>query len=332
MLNFNRHRRAAVLAVSFASALLAAPLGAGAQQAAQPVTIRANIIPILDAGAFHAAQKLGYFAAEGLNVVTTTGVTGAIGIPGLVAGAYDVVYTNLPSAYQAMQQGIDIKLIAVGNRTDRPGTPPDNAGLVKLASSSFKTGKDLEGKSVGVSARFNIQWLLAREWIRATGGNPDKVNYREVQFPLMIDALKTRQVDVIFASNPFLSAALRDPDMDALGWPFRTVLSGGRAAGYVVTQQMIQQRPEAVLAFARALAKGADWINGNNKSLEFRSMMTDVTKMKPEILENVPILPNSSTIDAEVLATLQNLAAMMKTNGLLNTDLDLSTRVFPALK
>jgi NitT/TauT family transport system substrate-binding protein len=179
-----------------------------------------SIIPIVDVASLFAASKQGYFAEQGLEIDPTPVVGGAAGIPGAIAGVYDVVYTNIVSSFLAKAEGLDIRIVASGSQAGV--TPPDTAGLIKRKADPFRAGADLHGKVMAVNARNNINWLFAAAWIKSTGGDPGKVRFREVPFPQIVDAVKTGQADVAHAVEPFLANGLRDPSLEVLGWPFST--------------------------------------------------------------------------------------------------------------
>jgi NitT/TauT family transport system substrate-binding protein len=147
-----------------------------------PTTVRVNIVPISDLAPLFAGIREGFFKQEGLDVsLQTSQGGGAVGIPALVAGAYDIVFTNAPSAILALQQGINIRAIAAPSVTFRE--PPENVGLLARSSDRIESGKSMVSRSIGVNARNNINWLLARTWVKRTGGDADKVEYREVPIP-----------------------------------------------------------------------------------------------------------------------------------------------------
>src|SRR6185503_6522520 len=98
--------------------------------------------------------------------------------------------------------------------------PPDLAGLVVKPGTALKTGKDFEGRSIAVNTRNNIIWLYARAWVKKTGGDPDKVNYQEVPFPQMIDAVRGGRVDAAFVVEPFFSAGKGSGAVELVAWPY----------------------------------------------------------------------------------------------------------------
>src|SRR4051812_9799992 len=85
--------------------------------------VRVSIIPIYVVHSHFAAEQQGYFAQEGISVTTQPVQGGALGIPGLISGSFDVLYTNTVSVITAWERGIDVRVIAESART--PHTPPD---------------------------------------------------------------------------------------------------------------------------------------------------------------------------------------------------------------
>src|SRR5258708_3777771 len=169
-------------------------------------TVRVNYIPITDVTPLFVAIDKGYFAAEGLTIVPTPSVGGAAGVPGLMAGAFDVMYGNVVSTMLAQQQGFKLEVIAAG--TKQFENPVNTNGLVARQGDSIKTGKDLEGKTVAVNTRNGIIWLFARAWIAKSGGDPSKVTFKEVPFPQKLEALRGKQNDAPLIGNPILHAAV----------------------------------------------------------------------------------------------------------------------------
>jgi NitT/TauT family transport system substrate-binding protein len=293
---------------------------------AQQTTVRVSVIPILDMVNFFVALEEGYFKDEGLDVTTQTNQQGgAVGIPGMVAGAYDVAYSNTPTILLAIQQGIDLRIIAGASKN--PLKPPEQVGLVGRKEDKLRNGKDLEGKSIAVNARNGVQWLFSRAWVKATGGDPDRVTYREVPFPQMLDALKSKQVDAILAIDPFLTFGQRDPSLEVIGWPFNVVLPGIQAAAYVVTAETAAKRPELVAKFVRGLKRGADWANANTLKEPYLKIVNSYTKMDPALIASMPVAPADTEVD---LNSLNKIATLMRENGLLTSNIDVANKVLKA--
>jgi NitT/TauT family transport system substrate-binding protein len=163
--------------------------------------VHVGIIPDYGVAPVVAAMSRGYFRDAGLEVDTSPSAGGAASIPALIGGSVDIAYGNVVSTLLACQQGLDLKVIAPG--TNGTGLGNTKVPIVTSADSGIKSAKDLEGKSLGVNTRNNIIWLYARAWIKATGGNPDLVSFREVPFPQMEDAVRQHRIDAAFMIPPF---------------------------------------------------------------------------------------------------------------------------------
>jgi NitT/TauT family transport system substrate-binding protein len=308
-----------------ASLALLLAFSVGVPAAAQPATqVRVSTIPILDMATFFAALEQGYFKAEGLDVTTqTTQQGGSVGIPALVSGAYDIAYSNTTTIIQALQQGIDLKIIAGSSFNAKQ--PPEQVALMSRKADGLKTGKDMEGKSIAVNARNGVQWLFSRAWVKATGGDPDKVNYREVAFPAMIDALKNKQVDAALTIEPFLTFGQRDPDLEVMAWPFNVVAPGMQAAGYVVTAETAAKRADLVNKFLSGLNKGADWVNANLGQEPYLKVVNGYTRLDPRLISALPLLKAYNNVD---LRSLERMAQLMRENGLLTSQIDLASKIY----
>jgi len=289
-------------------------------RAADLIRLRVGAIAITDCAPFFAAQQQGLFAANGLDVVTESETGGVLGIPAVVAGAYDIVYTNLPSALLAIGQGIELRFIAGGG----PLNPPDTTGLIVRRGEGLHGGKDFEGKAIGVNDTRGLQWMYARGWVHATGGDPDKVTYRAVPFPQMIDALKGKQVDGVIPSEPFLSAGRADAALEIIAAPGRVVFPGGRVAAWVVMADFAAKRTDAARRFVVALDRGAQWVNANLNTPAFVTFIASYTKLDPARVAAIAKGPTSVGISP---SDVRRMADLMRANGVLTASFDPATKI-----
>ena len=111
-MTFAISRRAALAMLGGSAALLGAPR----TWAADPTLVRVSMIPIFAVAPHFAADAHGDFAAENIAVTNQPVQSGAVGIPGLVAGSFDVLYSNTVSVMTALERGIDIRIIAESTR------------------------------------------------------------------------------------------------------------------------------------------------------------------------------------------------------------------------
>jgi len=292
-------------------------------------TVRVNYIPITDVTPMFVAIDKGYFAAEGLTIVPTPSTGGAAGVPGLMAGAFDVMYGNVVSTMLAQQQGFKLEIIAAG--TKQYDNPANTNGIVARAGDPIKTGKDLEGKTVAVNTRNGIIWLFARAWIAKSGGDPSKVTFKEVPFPQMLDALRGKQIDAAFMVNPFFNAAVTDTNaFQLIAAPYREVQPDVEVGHYISTQDYFAKNKETLAKYNRAFRKGVQWYNANLKDPDLVRIISGFTKMQPDLVAKLDLQRLPEVVNLGSVATTVKL---MKDNGLITGDIDLAAMTDPdALK
>jgi NitT/TauT family transport system substrate-binding protein len=313
------HDRRRFLAGSLSAAAL--PLISNAVRAADLPKMRVSAITISDCVPFYAAMQQGYFPAAGIDVSTEAETGGTVGIPAVVAGAYDVVYSNILSILQAISQGIDLHFIAGGN----PLNPPDTTGLYVRKGEGLKTGKDFEGKSIGINDTKSLQFTYAHGWVKATGGDADKVTYRAIPFPEMADAVKNKRVDGVIPSDPFYSALRSDTTLDMIANPGRVVYPGGRVAAWAVTGDYLGKHADLVRKFLAGMARGSQWCNANLSSPAFTQLLVSMTKLDPA---RVATMAKGRTSIGITAREVQRMADLLRANNLLSGTIDIPAKVF----
>jgi NitT/TauT family transport system substrate-binding protein len=317
-------RRYALTTMAGTIALTATPFGALRAQTAPNGTLRVAVLSIFDVAPCFAALAQGYFTDEHLTV-TTTNVSGggAAMIPALAGGDFDIAYSNAPSVALAVARGINLRII-VGSP---PITaPPATVALVKRAGDPISTGKDLEGKALAVNALGNVQWMVARAWVKATGGDPDKVNYLEIPIPAMTDALTANRFAAAMLIDPFLTIALGQPQKYAiLSWAFSEVYANAPIAFWVCTDQLVQTKAPLVQAFVRGYRRGVVWVNANRGKEPLIDLLASYTNVQPDLIRKLTIPPASATIDPAHFGIMLN---MMRENKLLPKNINLAAQVY----
>jgi NitT/TauT family transport system substrate-binding protein len=284
---------------------------------AQATKLRVSIIPIIDVAPLQMAIARGFFTAEGLEIDTTPVAGGAAGLPALAAGQVQIAFSNIISIILGAKQGLGFEVIAAASGTG--DAAPDIGGLIAGRDGAVKTGKDLEGKRLAVNTRNNIGWLYAREWVRGTGGDPDKVTYVEVPFPQMSDAVRGGRADAAFVMDPFMSAAVATDNMQVIGWPFTQVQKRVPVAQYASTRSFIQQNPAVIEKFVRAYNKGVDWANANKGGDEWVRIIAGYTRLAPERIKGLVLPPFEKTVDP---AAIEQVAGLMRRNAMLEGAFD----------
>jgi NitT/TauT family transport system substrate-binding protein len=297
---------------------------AGTARAAELERVRVSIIPINDVTPLFVAIKQGFFEQEGLMVDTSPSSGGATGIPGLVAGSYDIAYGNVVSTMLAAQQGIELRVVAPGTKIQEAKN--DHSALVVRRDSGIRSGQDLEGKVVGVNTRNNVIWLYARAWIKATGGNPDRVTYKEVPHPQMEDAIRQKQADAGYMVVPYVTLATGKPEFEKIAHPYSAVQLGVDVGQYLATAAFLQAKPETVAKFARALRRGITWYNANLTNPDLLPVISGFTKIEVSLLQTLTLAPSPLAVEP---AQMEKTMQLMIEHRLLRGPVDVKPLIGP---
>jgi NitT/TauT family transport system substrate-binding protein len=303
--------RIGTLAVGAAAG--AAGLQTPAIVAQERVKLRAGLVPVIDMAPFHAALKLGYYQAEGIEIDSTPAPGGAAILPALAAGQFDIAFSNTVSILLGIQEGLEFRFIT-GTCLNGP-EPPDVLALYARSDSNIRSAKDLAGKRISSNTRNNIIWLRIRAWLDKHGVDPGSANIVEVPFPQAADALLGGQIDAASLYEPFMTSAIETHGdrLVRLGWPFGETSKASLISQFAATSGFIDKNPGVIERFARAQAKGVDWVNKNRGSRELEEIIAGYTRIPPERQRKMVFCSFDANLDP---AKVQEIADLMKKHGI----------------
>jgi NitT/TauT family transport system substrate-binding protein len=256
---------------------------------------------IVDNAAMFMAMEKGFFKAEGLDLETLPLAGGAPIINGVTSGDLQFGWSNVISLYQAHGEGFDFKLIA-GGATNVKAKNESHAIHV-LKSSSIKTAKDLEGKTVAVNTLNNIVHLMAMAWIDKNGGGSAKVKFVEVPFPQMEATLSAGKVDAISVHEPFATAAVEKGNARVLAQPWGDVLPKFLIASWFASEKWLAKNKQTGQAFVRAINRGIDAIQADPEAS--RAAMIKWAGLNPDLARKIGLPGFEKSIsEADLQATI----------------------------
>jgi sulfonate transport system substrate-binding protein len=153
---------------------------------------------------YEVARSAGHFKAHGLDVQLVYTRGGNAAMQALVGGAVDYAATALDVAVQAYANvGADIRRFAVTGRLPLFAvvTAPNTA-------SQIQSIKDLEGRTVGVSALGNADHALTLYLLKQAGADAGNVKFATMGVNLL-EALRQGQIDVGVVQEPALTLLRR---------------------------------------------------------------------------------------------------------------------------
>jgi NitT/TauT family transport system substrate-binding protein len=243
--------------IATSSILVAGALPAAAQTSP---TVRIMATPTDSYGEAYYAQDTGLFAKHNVSVEFPGTGGGAISINALAGNSADVGVANPLSIAQAYIKGIPISIIAGGGlyTTASPATL-----LLVPKSSTLRTAKDLEGKTIGLPGLGDQLQAATIVWLQKNGADPAKVRFIEVNpGPLIYSALMRDRVDAATAPEPTLTESVQG-GARIFGDPFSALAPRFFIGLWIARNDWIKANPELARRFADAIYETGKWANGH---------------------------------------------------------------------
>jgi NitT/TauT family transport system substrate-binding protein len=305
-------------------------LGAAAPAASQAPTKKVTISfcsQFLCAPPYEVARAFGHFRKHGIDAEIVYFRGGNAAIQALVGGAVDYGATSLDVAMQAFAKGADIRRFVTTGQVPlfALATAPKNAETVR-------TLKDLEGKTVGVSALGNADHALLLFLLKQAGADKEKVKFATMGVNLL-EALRQNLVDAGLVQEPALTLLSRSGArvlVNAMNLSEADRFLGGayEFMGVSVRTKEMEQRKTEMLAIARGLddalkaiptMKPEELMNAFPKELLAGS---DSEQLRTVLARyRTSLYPKSAVIN---LPAVRRVAETLKTAGLIPANADVS--------
>jgi NitT/TauT family transport system substrate-binding protein len=284
--------------LQFATAATLVGLAAGmalAQTKPAPTNLRAAVIPIANFTPMVVARDKGFFAEENLNVTWTTVAQGAIAVEAVYGGSAEIGGGSIFEPMVARGNGLDIVFVAAGTRI-RSG-PPDNSGVLVRTADSIKTAKDLVGKKVSAGLINSVNYAHMREWLQRNGVDPSAVEFLELPFPQMADALFQNRLDAVWNVEPFVTFMLRSGNARVIAYPYQENLPGMDIAAFTAKESWVKANADAAVRFKRAIDRATMLLMQASKE-ERDDWVAKYTGAKPEVVAamNLPEFTTSFNV------------------------------------
>ena len=222
------------------------------------------------------AERLGYFADEGLNVEIHDFPGGAKALQALIGNSADVV----SGAYEhtIVMQTLAQKVQAFVLQGMNPGL---ELGIHRDREAAYTGAKDLKGMKIGVSAPGSSTHMLVNHLLSSAGLKHDEVSIIGVGTgPSAVAAIRGGQIDAISSVEPVMSLLERSGDIRIVVETIsekgvRDVFGGSMPAATLYSRiDYIERNPQTIQALTNAIVRALLWLR--------RSTIEDVLKTVPE--------------------------------------------------
>ncbi len=207
-------------------------------------------------------ERLGYFKDEGLEVEIPDFAGGAKALQALVGGSAEMVSGAYEHTINMQAKNQPIKAVVLQASYN---------GIVLLMSkdkaAKYRSGKDLKGMKIGVSAPGSSTAMFVMNLLAKDGLKPSDVSYVGVGTGAgAVAAMEKGEIDALSNLDPVISTleatgkfvAVADSRTES---GMKNIYGGDYHASTIyVTEEFIKKNPQTVQAVVNAMVRGLRWI------------------------------------------------------------------------
>jgi NitT/TauT family transport system substrate-binding protein len=245
---------------------------------ADDTVLRIGALQFDTAAEVYFAQGGGFFKKAGLNVEIQPFTAGVAALSALFGGSLDIAICDAVGTATAHSRGFPVTYLAPGCVYTRAAQA---SWLVVLSTSSIKSAKDLNGKSVGTNALKNIVQIPTSAWIDNNGGDSKTVKFVELPVPLMASAVEDGRLDAAIVSEPFITDAQTGNKFRIISLADNNVAPEFLYSGWTSTIDWVAKNPDIAKRFVGAMAETARWANANHALTA--QILSRITKVPLEV-------------------------------------------------
>jgi NitT/TauT family transport system substrate-binding protein len=269
------------LSLIVASALALAPA------LADPFKLKIACTATSDCASAMVARDQGIFAKHGLDAdVTLIGINTNIP-PAIVSDSIQIGGPTSPVFLQAVDGGLDLVAVAGASVMD-PGQSKTIAAVARKGV-VIKEPKDFIGKKVGAPGIGAFLHVLFRKWLIDKGVDPKGVNFVEVTFPTMNDALKSGSVDAVLTAEPFVTRIKTAGNGDVAALYAADLARTDPIIFYAASRKFAEDHPDVIKAFRASIEEAAQIVNSDRETAsqsiaKFTKMPIDLVRLtRPDV-------------------------------------------------
>jgi NitT/TauT family transport system substrate-binding protein len=241
------------------AAALALAMTAGATAQTLP-TVKVATTPI-DVGAeVLYAKDMGFFQKHGLNVDVQFIDNGAAIASAVASGAIDIAQGNVVTLATAHDKGLPFVVVAPAALYS--SSAPTSA-LIVANNAPYKTAKDLNGKTIGITGVKNITQIATMAWMDQNGGDSSTVKFIELKFSEMGPAVVAGRIDAGVTAEPDLTDAVAGGTARILAPVYSAVAPTFIIGAWFTTTDWAKGHPDLLARYVAAINEAGAWANKN---------------------------------------------------------------------
>jgi NitT/TauT family transport system substrate-binding protein len=230
------------------------------------------------------AKDQGFFARHGLDVTLQMLPLGPMVPNAIASGGVQIGTLTPPVILLASEGGLELQMVAGAVNQSRANPA---AAVFARQGSNIKTAGDFRGKKVATPALNAVLHVTFMKWLRNNGVDYKQVNFVEVPFPQLGDAMKSGLIDAALVVEPFMTAIQRSQAGYLVSRYVADIAESYLEAFYSTTRQYAQANPKALADFRDALREAVAWISKNPDAA--RKTLVTYLKLPEPVAMSMPM-------------------------------------------
>jgi ABC-type nitrate/sulfonate/bicarbonate transport system substrate-binding protein len=307
-----------------------APSAAPDASADGPVTVRVQAQESLATEALYVGVEQGFFEDEGINIEFVDVPDTAAAFAALQSGNLEFAFSPEIGTLQAIRQGLPVSMVAPVdgiNPATETAAPEDvrkytASGVYVSKQSGITDLEGLAGATIAVPILKSQPDATISSVLLQNDVDTSDIEWLTLDFVSAVAALEEGQVDAAFLTTPFTAQA------DAAGLqrimnPSVEFFQRGGVTAWTAAQSWVDENPETVTAFQRAVATTAEYANDNLVEIKESVIEHAGMELTPEDLSD-SFWPESIEV-----ADVQRIDDLLVDSGFFDDGIDVEEYVAP---
>jgi len=281
--------------------------GAPAQTPSALPVIRVASAPSDDMTPVLYADRAGLFRAAGIAVDVQRTSSGSAVAVAVAANAVDIGKSSIVPLISAHARGFPFTLVAPSAVYT---SASHSAAVIALKTSTIRSARDLNGKTVSVAGLQDLNWLGVQAWIDKNGGDVKSVHFLEVPVTSVAAALDAGRIDAGALQTPVLAQDIETGKYRILGYMTDSIGHRFLQSAWFTTQAYAAKNPDLIARFVHALRQAAEYTNQHPD--ETVDLLASFTGMEAATIRRMPRVVAGTSIDTREIQPLIDAAVKYK--------------------
>jgi len=170
------------------------------------------------------------------------------------SGKLDATFMIVPLAMRLREQGVKVKICYLGHR--------DGSTVMVRKDDPARSLRDLRGKTLAIPSKYSNQNFVIHKLMEDQGVDPEDITFVEMPPPDMPGSLAVGRIDAYFVGEPHPARA----ELDGTGrilYHVKDIWPRFISCCLVVTEDLIDSKPEVVRDLVRGIAESGEWAERN---------------------------------------------------------------------